>query len=141
MWDKLKEKTHAKGIIAKLEALTSAIQNCITSSILASTTITEIKDALTSVFEGSAPTQEEWLVVLLLNTLMDREYDWLRKDLLGFMMNSKIQVSANDIVESIKMEHHEKKSCTNWRYCNDGQVQDLIQTQTQMLSVWKIRPH
>jgi len=92
-------------------------------------------------FKGSAPTQDEWLVILLLNALMDREYDWLQKDLLGFMMNSKIQVSANDIVESIEMEHHEKNSHTNWRYCNDGQVQDLIQTQTQMLSVWKIRPH
>jgi len=76
-WDKLTEKTHAKGIIAKLEALASTIQNCITSSVPASTTITKIKDALTSMFEGSAPMQEEWLVILLLNTLTDREYDWL----------------------------------------------------------------
>jgi len=73
----LKEKIHVRGIIAKLEALTSAIWNCITSSIPASTTITEIKDGLTSVFEGSAPMQEEWLVVLLLNSLADGEYDWL----------------------------------------------------------------
>jgi len=76
-WDRLKEKMHAKGIIAKLEALTSAIQGHITSSIPASTTITEIKDALTSVFEGSVRTQEKWLVVLLLNALTDGEYDWL----------------------------------------------------------------
>jgi len=107
-WDKLKEKTHVKGIIAKLEALTSTIRNCITSSIPTSTTITEIKDALTSVFEGSAPMQEEWPVILLLNTLADGEYDWLQKDLLGFMTNSKIQVSADDIVEHIEMEHCEK---------------------------------
>jgi len=43
-WDKLKEKMHAKGTIAKLEALTSTIWNCITSSIPASTTITKIKE-------------------------------------------------------------------------------------------------
>ena len=107
-WDRLKEKMHAKGIIAKLEALTSAIQGHITSSIPASTTITEIKDALTSVFEGSVPTQEEWLVMLLLNALADGEYDWLQKDLLGFMMNSKIQVSAEDIIECIETEHCKK---------------------------------
>ena len=80
-WDKLKEKMHVKGIITKLEALTSAIWNHITSSIPASTTITEIKDAPTSVFEGSAPTQEEWLVILLLSALTDGEYNWLQKDL------------------------------------------------------------
>ena len=56
----------------------------------ASTTITEIKDALGSVFEGGAPTNEEWLVILLLNSLSDRSYNWLRKNLLGFMTNAKI---------------------------------------------------
>ena len=77
VWDKLKEKTHVKGIIEKLSALTYAIQNPIMLSIPASTTITKIKDALTSVFKGSAPMQEEWLIVLLLNALADGEYNWL----------------------------------------------------------------
>ena len=54
-WRKLKEKTHSKGIISKLECLSSAIHNCIVSDIPASTTITEIKDALGSIFEGGCP--------------------------------------------------------------------------------------
>jgi hypothetical protein len=45
-WEKLKEKTHLKGMIAKLESMTLAIRNRIDSTVPASMTITEIKDAL-----------------------------------------------------------------------------------------------
>jgi len=55
---------------------------------------------LGSVFEGGAPTNEEWLIVLLLNSLSDRAYNWLREDLLGFMTNTKITVTSEDIDES-----------------------------------------
>jgi hypothetical protein len=55
-WEKLKEKTHPKGIIAKLENLQSAIRNRFTASTPFSTTITEIRDALTAVFENATPT-------------------------------------------------------------------------------------
>ena len=58
-WDKLKEKMHLKGIISKLECLTSTICDYIVSDIPASTTITEIKDALGLVFKGGAPMNEE----------------------------------------------------------------------------------
>jgi len=60
-----------------------------------------------SVFEGGAPTNEEWLIVLLLNSLSDRSYDWLRKDLLGFMTNAKITTMSKDIIKWIITEHHE----------------------------------
>jgi len=73
----------------------------------ASTTIMEIKDAFGSVFEGGPPSNEEWLIVLLLNSLSDGNYNWLRKDLLGFMMNAKITVTSEDIIEQIVMEHQE----------------------------------
>ena len=84
-WKLLKEKTHSKGLIFKLEDLMSAIQNRITPNIPASTTITKMKDAFGSVFEGGPPSSEDWLMVLLLNALSDGQYDWLCKDLLGFM--------------------------------------------------------
>jgi len=42
-WNKLKEKTHSKGIILKLKCLSSAIQNHMTPDTPASNTITEIK--------------------------------------------------------------------------------------------------
>ena len=59
----------------------------------------EIKDALGLVFEGGAPTNKEWLIILVLNSLSDGSYDWLRKDLLGFMTNMKITTTSEDIVE------------------------------------------
>jgi len=52
------------------------------------TTNTEIKDALGSVFEGGLPSSEKWLIILLLNSLSDGQYDWLHKDLLRFMKNA-----------------------------------------------------
>ena len=76
-WKVLKEKTHCKGLIAKLENLMLAIHNCITPDTPANITITEIRDALGLVFEGGAPTSEEWLIMLLLNSLSDGQYDWL----------------------------------------------------------------
>jgi len=106
-WDKLKEKTHSKGIISKLECLTLAICNCIVPYIPSSTTIMEIKDTLKSVFEGGELTNEEWLIVLLLNSLSNGSYDWLRKDLLGFMMNPKITTMSEDIIKRIIAEPHE----------------------------------
>jgi len=106
-WRKLKEKTHSKGIIAKLKCLMSAICSHIVPETPASTTITAIKDALGSVFEGGAPMIEEWLIILLLNSLSDGNYDWVRKDLLGFMTNTKIVITSKDIFEWIVMEHCE----------------------------------
>ena len=48
---------------------------------------------------------EEWLIVLLLNSLSVGNYYWLRKDLLRFMMNAKIMVTSKDIIEQIITEH------------------------------------
>ena len=48
---------------------------------------------------------EEWLVILLLNSLSDGNYDWLRKDPLCFMMNMKITVTSKDIIERIITEN------------------------------------
>jgi len=106
-WRNLKEKIHSKGIIAKLECLTSTNHSRIVPDTPASTTIADIKDALGLVFEGGAPMIEEWLVILLLNSLSDGNYDWLRKDLLGFMTNTKIAIMSKDIIEQIVTEHHE----------------------------------
>jgi len=88
VWKLLKEKTHSMGLNSKLENLTSAIHNYIVPDTPASTTITKIKDSLRSIFEGGPPSSEEWLIILLLNSLSDGQYDWLHKDLLRFMMNT-----------------------------------------------------
>ncbi|KAF8572745.1 hypothetical protein K439DRAFT_1625562, partial [Ramaria rubella] len=88
-WQKLKEKTQSTGIIAKLESMQSAIWNRFTVEVPFSTTITEIRDSLTAIFDAATPTVDEWLIVLLLNALSDGTFDWLQKDLIMFMTNSK----------------------------------------------------
>ncbi|KAF8587668.1 hypothetical protein K439DRAFT_1658965 [Ramaria rubella] len=106
-WKKLKEKTQSTGIIAKLESMQLAIRNRFSSDIPFSTTITEIHNALTTVFDDLPPTVDDWLTVLLLNALSDGPYDWLQKDLITFMTNSKVQLSVKDIVERIETEARE----------------------------------
>ncbi|KAF8575370.1 hypothetical protein K439DRAFT_1623640 [Ramaria rubella] len=81
-WSKLKEKTHSHGIISKLESISTAIRTRFSPDTPFSTTIMKIQDAVMAVFEGTAPTEEEWTIILLLNALSDGQYDWLRKDLL-----------------------------------------------------------
>ncbi|KAF8589669.1 hypothetical protein K439DRAFT_1612580 [Ramaria rubella] len=76
-WKKLKEKTLSSGIIEKLESMQLAIRNRFSSDVPFSTTITEICDALTAMFDDTLPTIHDWLTVLLLNALSDRPYDWL----------------------------------------------------------------
>ncbi|KAF8586152.1 hypothetical protein K439DRAFT_1615380 [Ramaria rubella] len=78
-WLKLKEKTHSHGIIAKLESISMAIRTRFSAETLFSKTITELQDAVVAIFEGTALTEDEWSIILLLNTLSDGQYDWLRK--------------------------------------------------------------
>ncbi|KAF8592801.1 hypothetical protein K439DRAFT_1610512 [Ramaria rubella] len=106
-WLKLKEKTHSHGIIAKLESISTAIRMRFSSNIPFSKTITEIWDAVAAVFKGTAPTEDEWSIILLLNALSDGQYDWLRKDLLTFMVNQKVQLSIMDIIERLGTESRE----------------------------------
>ncbi|KAF8592630.1 hypothetical protein K439DRAFT_1610399 [Ramaria rubella] len=70
-WLKLKEKTHSHGIIVKLESISTAIRTRFSVDVPFSKTITEIRDAVAAVFEGTAPTEDEWSIILLLNVVMD----------------------------------------------------------------------
>ncbi|KAF8572838.1 hypothetical protein K439DRAFT_1625496 [Ramaria rubella] len=73
-WIKLKKKTHLHGIISKLESISTAIRTRFLSDIPFSKTITEIWDAVATVFEGTALTKDEWSIILLLNTLSNGQY-------------------------------------------------------------------
>ncbi|KAF8576114.1 hypothetical protein K439DRAFT_1623085 [Ramaria rubella] len=106
-WRKLKEKTQSTRIISKLESMQSAIRNRFTPETPFSTTIMEIHNSLTAIFDETPLTTDEWLIVLLLNALSDGLSDWLQKNLITFMTNSKVQLSIKDIIEWIEAEARE----------------------------------
>ena len=56
--------------------------------------------------KGGYPSNEEWLIILFLYLFSNTNYDWLRKDLLGFMTNVKIRVTSEDIIKWIITENH-----------------------------------
>lgn len=109
-WAKLKEKMHSKGIIAKLENMQLEIWTCFSSSTPFSMMITQLWDALAAIFDNTTPTQEEWLMVLFINSLSNSKYNWLQKDSMGFMMNMKTQLNISDIIEHIKAEAREARN-------------------------------
>ena len=81
-WVLLKRCTSQGGIIAKLNAMWAAITMKFSKAKETNITISELCDHLTSIFEtGVTPTQDEWFIVLMLNSLDGMEYDWLRKTL------------------------------------------------------------
>ena len=66
------------------------------------TTISKIHDHLASIFgAGVAPTQDEWFIGLILNTLDGTEYDWLQKNMLTQFTNMKITPTSKDVVNAI----------------------------------------
>ncbi|KAF8575487.1 hypothetical protein K439DRAFT_1623540 [Ramaria rubella] len=107
VWKKLKEKTQSTGLIAKLKSMQSAIRNRFTTEIPFSMMITEIHDSLTAIFNDTPPTADDWLIILLLNMLSDGAFDWLQKDLITFMTNTKVQLSVKDIIKHIEAEARE----------------------------------
>ncbi|HEV7737689.1 MAG TPA: reverse transcriptase domain-containing protein, partial [Chlamydiales bacterium] len=108
-WEKLKEKTRAKGIMGKLEQMQIAIRSQFNDDVPFSTTINEIRDAIADIHEPTAPTMDEWTTVLLLNALNTPNYDWLRKNLISFLTNSKLTLSVEDIIQRIEVEAHENR--------------------------------
>ncbi|HEV7735942.1 MAG TPA: hypothetical protein VGO47_01030, partial [Chlamydiales bacterium] len=108
-WDKLKEKTQAKGIIAKLEWMQITIRAQFSEDVPFITTINEIRDTITEIHKPIAPTKDEWVTVLLLNALNSPNYNWLRKNLISFLTNSTITLSVEDIIQRIEIEARENR--------------------------------
>ncbi len=77
VWSHLKQRTTQSGIIAKFNSMHAAVtMRCLKSKEMNST-IGKICIHLTSMFEDVTPTQDEWFIVLLLNSLEGMEYNWL----------------------------------------------------------------
>jgi len=77
VWSHLKQRTTQSGIIGKFNSMHAAITMKCSKSKEMNSTIGEIRVNLTSVFEDVTPTQDEWFIVLLLNSLEGMEYNWL----------------------------------------------------------------
>jgi hypothetical protein len=108
-WDKLKEKTQAKGLVGKLENMQTAIKTRFNQDIPFSKTITQIRDSIDAVFDPTPPTKDEWLTILLMNALGEGEFEWLRKILLSFLTTSKSQLTAEDVIKRIEAESREQE--------------------------------
>ena len=109
-WVLLKRRTSQGGIIAKLNAMRAAITTKFSKAKETNITISELRDHLTSIFEtGVAPTQDEWFIVLMLNSLDGTEYDWLRKTLVTQFTNSKTTPTSKEIVDAINFANYDNR--------------------------------
>ena len=105
-WVLLKRRTSQGGIIAKLNAMRVAITTKFSKA--KETNISELRDHLTSIFEtGVTPTQDEWFIVLMLNSLDGKGYDWLRKTLVTQFTNSKTTPTSKEIIDAINFANYD----------------------------------
>jgi hypothetical protein len=65
--------------------------------------ISDIRDLLTTISEGEAPTREEWSIVLMLNALNRTDFDWLRKNLITQFLNAKTKPLEKEVIEAINL--------------------------------------
>jgi len=88
-WALLKNKTQQDGIIAKLNSMHTALCIKFSHSTPTSSMIGNICNLLASIYEGgSAPTREEWSIVLMLNALEGSDYNWLCWNLVSQFTNA-----------------------------------------------------
>ncbi len=103
-WTYLKWKTHQGGIVSKLTALQGAVRTRYTTPTSILSTIAEIRDLMTTVYDEGAPTQEEWTTVILLQALADGEFEWLHKQFVTSLTNQGSQLTSNDIIKCLEAE-------------------------------------
>jgi hypothetical protein len=109
-WRLLKKRTHQDGMVAKLNAMQTAIKTKFSPSKSMTVTIAEIRDLLSSIYEGGvAPTREDWFIVLMLNSLDGTEYDWVRKSLVTQFASAKTAPSEKVVIEVINSAGYEKR--------------------------------
>jgi gag-polypeptide of LTR copia-type len=103
-WNFLKSKTYQHGIISKMNTLQAAVRIRFTSHNSFDSTINELKDQLAIIYDQKPPSKDEWLIVLLLQTLSDGEFEWIRKNLIGFMTTSTTSLTSADIIARLEAE-------------------------------------
>ena len=104
-------------------------------------TISELRNHLTSIFETSvAPTQDEWFIVLMLNTLDGTEYDWLCKTLVIQFTNLKTTPTSKEIVDAINFANYDSCQESSQDLTSTLKVTKKltleVKTQIRMLKLW-----
>ena len=100
-WEYLKKKTHQGGIATKLGALQAILATRFTEPSTFSSTITDIKDHIATIYDDMAPTREDWTIVFLLQAL-DGKHEWLKENLMSFLTTSGISFTSADIIAQIE---------------------------------------
>src|SRR5882724_9735090 len=118
-WLLLKKRTQQDGIFAKLNAMHVALHTKFSHNMPTIDTLSELKNLLTSIYEGrEAHTQEEWSIVLMLNTLKGSDYNSILAHLIAQFQNARTTPSQKEVYDTIAFagyEHNERPMRTT--YC------------------------
>ena len=101
-WLLLEKRMNPGGIGAKLNAIRNALMTKFSTSTPTTSTIAEIKDLLSTIYEnGGPPSREELSIIILLNALDGTDYDWVCKSLVTQFSNPKTSPTERDVIETI----------------------------------------
>jgi transposase InsO family protein len=108
-WDALKREAHQAGMITKISAITSAMNTKFSDPRNTARTISEIEDFISDIYEGgTAPTQADFTILVLMNALQNTQLDWVRKHLLAAFSSTAAPPSKRDVIETINLGGREK---------------------------------
>ena len=62
------------------------------------TMIADIKDLIEIIYDKAPPTKDEMFITLLLHAVVDGDFDWLRKILIGNMTSSTVTLTPDEII-------------------------------------------
>jgi len=106
-WECLKSKTYQSGMILKFNALQTAMRIHFTTPDSVNSTIAEIKDLIDIIYDTKPPTKEEMLVTIYLHAMLDGDFDWLRKIMIGNMTSSSTTLTPDEVTQRLELEAQE----------------------------------
>jgi hypothetical protein len=74
-WSLLKKQTQQDRMVVKLNVMRAAITTKFSMSKPTNAMIGDLQDLISMIFEGDAPTCEDWSIVLMINTLNGTSFD------------------------------------------------------------------
>ena len=80
-------------MISKFNALQTAMRTHFTTPDSVISTISELKDLADVIYDTKLPTKDEMLITLYLHVMVDGDFDWLWKIMVGSMTSSSMKLS------------------------------------------------
>ena len=113
-WKLLRKRTQHNGIIAKLNSMRTVLRTKFSHATSTIVTLGELENLLACIYEGgTAPTHDEWSIVLMLNALENTDYNPLRGHLVSRFTSDHTTPTRKEVHDAITFAGYEHAAKTS----------------------------